>query len=206
MSCNCPSYTPMDLTVNCFATSVALPDLVADFTGQMLGRIEFAGYSIPFYVPVADGEPIVIPNKFFNETALHILKLYNPDGTLFNNTCYQIALTIVGIPTVLPRMGTPTPFTATPGDGEVVVAWGAVTTPVPATSYVVRRNGSVIYTGSLLTFTDTTAINGVTYTYTVIARAADYTDSYAASASATPEGEGSMGIGSMSIGSTFIIA
>lgn len=205
MSCNCPSYTPIDLVVNCFATTAELP-IVSDFTGQMLVKIEYAGYDLEFYVSVVEGENIVILNKFFNETALHTLKLYSEGGSLLNNTCYPLNLTIIGIPSELPRMATPTGFAADPGDTEIDLTWNVVTSPVTATSYVLRRNGTVIYTGPLLNFTDTGLLNGTSYNYTVQARAAAHADSYTAGLTASPVAEGVLGIGSMVIGSSFIIA
>lgn len=102
MSCNCPNYTTFDLIVNCFATAVALP-ITSASAEQLLGKIEFAGYTMYFYADVTEGGAIVIPNKFFNESALHILKLYRPNGDLLNNTCYEISLTIVAEP--LPEEG-----------------------------------------------------------------------------------------------------
>ena len=97
MSCNCPAYAPLNLTVYCFATVTGI-GITAAHTEQLSGVIEFAGYEIPFYTTTIAGNEIFIPNKFFNETANHVLKLYRPNGSLLNGVCYPINLTITGGP------------------------------------------------------------------------------------------------------------
>jgi prepilin-type N-terminal cleavage/methylation domain-containing protein len=57
-------------------------------------------------------------------------------------------------------------LTASAGDRQIVVTWPAVP---GATSYTLLRDGVTVYTGGLLTFSDTGLENGTGYTYTATA-------------------------------------
>jgi hypothetical protein len=98
---------------------------------------------------------------------------------------------VFGLDRVDDPLSTPTGFTATPGNNKVVLSWNEVEN---AAAYLVRR-GTVSGTYQSpfdstknTTFTDTTAMNGITYYYIVIAlHGTDYNDSGpSAEVSATP--------------------
>lgn len=60
----------------------------------------------------------------------------------------------------------PTNLVATPGNATVGLSWSA---PAGATSYAVYRNGSVVATTPSTSWTDSTVVNGTTYSYYVVA-------------------------------------
>lgn len=79
---------------------------------------------------------------------------------------------------------TPTGLVATSGDSVVNLSWAAVS---GATSYDVRRNGSVVATVLSSNYSDVTVVNGVTYSYTITARNASSSSAASAAVSATPQ-------------------
>lgn len=90
----------------------------------------------------------------------------------------------------LPKLDTPTGFTATPGDTENVLAWDAVT---DTESYTIEvsmtedfASSSIVYTGSDTGFTHTELANDTTYYYRLKATATGFTNSDYATANATP--------------------
>ena len=91
----------------------------------------------------------------------------------------------------------PTNVTATPGDARVVLAWNANTEPDLAgydvfrsTSLPVSTAGSPLNSSTLGSngYTDTTAVNGTTYHYVVVAKDTSGNRAAAAAVSATPQG------------------
>ena len=74
---------------------------------------------------------------------------------------------------ILEPPGAPTLNSAIPGDGQVVLTWTAPsdTGSSALDHYKIYRNGGLIHTtaNTLTTYTDESASNGVTYTYTVSA-------------------------------------
>jgi fibronectin type 3 domain-containing protein len=68
--------------------------------------------------------------------------------------------------------GAPVLDSVVPGNTTAVITWHAgINNGSPVTAYKVYRNGTVapVYAGLLLTYTDTGLINGVDYSYTVMA-------------------------------------
>ena len=63
----------------------------------------------------------------------------------------------------------PTGLTATPGSGQVALAWSAATDDTAVTGYRLYRDGVLIALPTGTTFTDTGLANGTTYTYRVAA-------------------------------------
>ncbi len=66
--------------------------------------------------------------------------------------------------TLLPVPNTPGSFTGTPQPTVIDLSWSAVSY---ATSYEVKRNGAVIYTGTATTYTDTGLTPATAYSYEV---------------------------------------
>jgi hypothetical protein len=94
MSCGCNNTELLDVHINWCDTDSEL-DLTAEATERLYAVLEFAGYEIPFTVDTVEGENIRIPNKFINETANHVLRLYKANGTLLNGVCYKLILTYI---------------------------------------------------------------------------------------------------------------
>jgi chitodextrinase len=104
------------------------------------------------------------------------------DTGLTNDTTYRYTLAAVdthgnrsaesapvpGTPTDLTPPAAPTGVTATPGDGQVSLAWTANSEPDLAT-YRVLRDGVEIATVTGTSYVDSAVTNDVAYTYTVVA-------------------------------------
>lgn len=113
-----------------------------------------------------------------------LVGVYNGTSWSWSSTIYQS----------IPTLSAPGSFAATNGDTQSVLTWAAVTN---ATNYLVDRATDAgfttgyttgIYSGSLLTFTDTGRTNGVTYYYRIKAQAAGFADSSYSTTNATPAG------------------
>lgn len=74
------------------ATTIALP-LNATATGTWRSVVEFNGISRSESIAVTNGQPIVISNNL-NENYEHVLKLFQADRALFNDTCYLLKTSI----------------------------------------------------------------------------------------------------------------
>ena len=103
----------------------------------------------------------------------------------------ELSATPAGPPTV---PGAPTLNSATAGNGTVALGWSAPASDggSPITGYVVNRGTTsggetqLVQLGVQTTYTDTTAVNGTTYYYTVQAKNTVGTGSASAERSATP--------------------
>ena len=82
--------------------------------------------------------------------------------------------------------GAPPAFTATPGDRQVALSWGAAGDDVGVVYYELRRDGAAIAFQEGRTFTDSSLVNGTAYAYTVLAIDAAGNTSPVSSATATP--------------------
>ncbi len=80
----------------------------------------------------------------------------------------------------------PPAFTATPGDRQVALSWGAAADDVGVVFYELRRDGVAIAFQESRAFTDLQLVNGTTYTYVVLAIDAAGNASPVSSVSATP--------------------
>ena len=83
----------------------------------------------------------------------------------------------------IPAPSAPTGLQATAGNASVSLSWSASAT---ATSYKVLRGGVQIGTSNTTTYTDSTAVNGTSYTYTVKATNVGGDSVASSSTSATP--------------------
>jgi fibronectin type 3 domain-containing protein len=117
------------------------------------------------------------------------------DSGLTNGSSYSYTVTaknasttsaassaVTATPNVAPPSA-PTGVVAIAGDARVSLSWNAVGS---ATSYSVLRNGTVIGTSATTSYVDTTALNGVTYTYSIKAVNAGGTSATSSSVTATP--------------------
>lgn len=82
--------------------------------------------------------------------------------------------------------GAPPAFTATGGDRQVTLTWGAANDDTGVTKYVVTRDGNPIAYQADRGYTDTGLTNGTTYSYGVVAYDAAGNASPTSTASATP--------------------
>lgn len=103
--CECNTYECITVYLLSCAQTVTLP-IVANETGTWKAILEFANVSYRADIPVVNGNKITIPNRF-NEYAIHTLKLYRSDDTLFNDTCYTIHImpTVFTNPSSTPASG-----------------------------------------------------------------------------------------------------
>lgn len=85
-----------------------------------------------------------------------------------------------------PKLATPTNLKATYAANETTVTWNAVT---GATSYAVRRDGSLLGTVTGTSYADYSAPAGTNHTYTIVAKASGRWDSDPASVSTANKGQ-----------------
>ena len=84
---------------------------------------------------------------------------------------------------VAPPLSSPTGLSATAGDTKVTLSWVSVS---GATSYQVKRDGTVVGTPTTPTYVDTAVTNGTQYSYTVIALGSGAPSAPSAAVTATP--------------------
>lgn len=102
-------------------------------------------------------------------------------GNTSTPVSFAYTITVVTIP------ATPATPTATPGNNKVDLAWTAVS---GATSYKVYRDGTLLASPTTNSHSDTTALNGTGYSYTVSAVNTAGESAQSSSASATPAASG----------------
>src|SRR4051812_14022860 len=115
MSCNCETYTCVEVWLNPYSTGTAL-DIEATETGTWTGRIEFNGTWREFGVSVIQGEEIAIFTSLLNENYIHELRLYNIAGQVVN--CYKLK-------TLLSNSVADAPL---PSPGNNTWQWATITT------------------------------------------------------------------------------
>lgn len=99
------------------------------------------------------------------------------------NSAPSAPSTAVWATPVAPPLSAPTGVAATPGDGQVALAW----TPVAgAASYRVYRNGVLVGSPAASGYTDTGLTNGTSYSYTVVAVSTASVSPASAAVNATP--------------------
>lgn len=130
MPCNCTSTECIKVYVSPCDTGIDI-GLTAPTDGDYLMFIEFNGTYQRLTITLETGEDIILPNVL-NGDYTHELQIFEPDGTLLNNTCYAIHVSAVT------------------GDGNGL-------TPSPAAStwkiVTVAANGNTITDSFLLTNT-----------------------------------------------------
>jgi len=130
----------------------------------------------------ADGTQVASAAKNWNLVAnlAYIGRQVNTAAEFWNGLIddvrlYNRVLTPVEIQVLAAGCPKPTGLTATPGLGQISLAWTAPTGPAAAYTYTVKRGGSPGTETTLMsgvsgtTFVDTTANYGVTYYYVVTA-------------------------------------
>lgn len=90
MSCNCTIYECLSIAPNVLQCGDKIvTTLLADESGTWLMRYEFNNRWFGENITVTDGELIELP-YVFNEFYTHIIQLYRPDQTLFEDTCWTL--------------------------------------------------------------------------------------------------------------------
>lgn len=86
MPCECLEYQCVEAYINPCSEGVEL-DIIAEYSGNMTGKVWFNGAVTSFGVTVEDGERIILPTSLFNENYAHEMRLYR-DGELIE--CYRV--------------------------------------------------------------------------------------------------------------------
>lgn len=117
------NYTGLGIAPVC-NEAVTLP-LVADATGTWAFMTTFNGAYYYTQFHQANGQTIVVPAKL-NEDYTYVFKLYKPDNSIFNDTCYAVKTMpmINGEVGLVPEGAEPVTagklqFTALPGQDSV---------------------------------------------------------------------------------------
>lgn len=95
-------------------------------------------------------------------------KAYDAAATPNVTTSSAVSVTVDNVDRVAPT--SPTVLTTTGTSlTSIALAWGASTDNVGVTGYRLSRNGTVIYTGTALAYSDTGLAEGTAYNYSVVA-------------------------------------
>jgi len=160
------------------ATYLTSGALTLDLTGAV--KDTYCAVYCNGYAPAISGEDYFISSGVLNAIKLNILSFYY-DGT-------KIYLNIGNVDTL-----TAPTLTLTEGDTELIVNWSAIT---DADNYVIERaddsgfttNLTEIYSGALLTYTNTGLTNGQTYYFRGKAQGGGFIESsWSATVSDSPE-------------------
>lgn len=149
------------------ATYLTSGNLTLDLTGAVKGVIGIVYCN--GYIPTISGEDVfIVSGSPIDGTKLNVLSFFY-DGTKIYLAIGKVATLSVST------------LTLTPLDESIQSDWTSV---VGATNYVLERSldnfataGTEVYSGALLTYTDTGLTNGVTYYYRVKAQATGQIDS-----------------------------
>lgn len=87
MSCECLEYQCVEAYINPCSEGVEL-DIIAEYSGNMTGKVWFNGAVTSFGVTVEDGERIILPTSLFNENYAHEMRLYDEEGVVIE--CYRV--------------------------------------------------------------------------------------------------------------------
>lgn len=130
MSC-CANTECIDVYINDCSSTVTIP-VIANQSGVWKMFVEFNGIEIKQAYYFTQGQNIVLENKF-NSGYTHTLKIYDPNGILFNDTCYMLIMnpTVDATGTTPPQPATITTdltfsFTSNPQSGHS----GAIDDPI----------------------------------------------------------------------------
>lgn len=78
------------VNIGCFDSCT--PNITTGLTSDAIGiwkiEIDYMGITKKIEIDITAPATITIPNNF-NEDYEYIFRVYRPDGTLFNNTCYS---------------------------------------------------------------------------------------------------------------------
>lgn len=92
MSC-CENTTCVQVFLNDCTNEIILP-LEADMPGLWRVMSEFNGAWIRQLIQLSTDDKITLENTF-NANYTHLVQIFRPDGTLFNNTCYSFDMSLV---------------------------------------------------------------------------------------------------------------
>lgn len=87
--CPCNITACLDVEIGPCATAVILP-VTAPVSGVYRVSTDFNGYRLNGDTEAVQGERIAIPTNILNGNYTHTLRIFRPDGTLLNNTCYNL--------------------------------------------------------------------------------------------------------------------
>jgi len=90
MACNCENYACLEVVQQYNSCPELLTvKLPANATGTYTWEYEFNGRWKGGSIDVTSGENIVLP-WVFNEHYVHLVKFYDAEGELLNDTCYKL--------------------------------------------------------------------------------------------------------------------
>ena len=127
--------------------------------------------------------PTSIAPTSFSEIGLTNGQAYTYYVTALVGGVESAASTTISVTPFVITPSAPTGLSATAGNAQVVLGW---TASANAQSYKIFRNGTQIGTSATTSYTDLTAANGTTYTYTVAAVNGSATSTQSSGVSATP--------------------
>lgn len=110
--CPCESITCLNVLMEHCAATVTLPVNALE-TGQYLFVTEFNGFALRATGAVTQGEKIQAPAHILNGNYTHVLRIYRPDNSLLNATCYKLK-------TMVSSWHIPLPYPPPSGDGGAV--------------------------------------------------------------------------------------
>lgn len=125
-----------------------------------------------------------VSTSSYSDTGLSNGTTYSYTVTARNASSTSAASTTVSATPQMSAPGAPTGLVAVAGDATVSLSWNLVAN---ATSYQILRNGTLVGTSATTSYVDSTALNGVTYSYTVKAVNAGGASAASAAALATPQ-------------------
>ncbi len=181
------------VTSQASATAVAMPDslilavvtnIVATPGNAQVTLTWDAVAQADHYQVLRNGTVISLPYATtFTDTGLINGVTYVYTLKAVNGTHSSLISASVSATPFTGAVATPVGLTAVAGDAQVALTWNAVN---GATGYRISRNGTLLATSTSASFVDLTALNGVTYSYTVAAVSGSSVSTDSAAVTATP--------------------
>lgn len=178
MACNCTIYACLDVVQQYTGCpSVLTLRLPATETTTWPWEFEFNGRWFGGTVDVTTGQNIVLP-WVFNEHYIHLIKFYQADGDLFNDTCYKLDTSKVAGSYSAPSEAAEVSYLTvaltedmlTEVDGQQVVTIAAIAARdiiLIADGNQIYNTGSFTQVGNSWTYTNG-AVNGVGQIITIL--------------------------------------
>lgn len=88
MPCDCPAFECIELYVSACDTGIDT-GIVAPADGVYHVRLKFNGAYTVWDFELEVDDTLILPNVV-NGNYVHELQVYNPDGALLNDTCYNL--------------------------------------------------------------------------------------------------------------------